>query len=105
MGMFDQIKDAMKLRSETKRIQNELKKRSYEYTNGGITAVVRGDMTFASIKMEPNAYDEVKAGKPERFETMLLNVINIALKRAMDAQSAEMMKFVQDSGYGNLFGK
>ena len=32
----------------------------------------------------PEAHDEVKAGKPARFETMLLNVVNAALKKARE---------------------
>ena len=104
MGMFDQFKDVMKMRSNVKRIQNEVQKLTVEHTNGGITVVARGDSTIASIKVEPSAYDEVKAGRPDRFETMLLNVTNAALKKARDAANAEMMKFVQDSGLGNSLG-
>ncbi len=105
MSMFDQIKDAMKMRSEAKRIQNEIQKITAEYSNGGITVVAKGDMTISSITMAPDAYDEVKAGKPARFETMLLNVINGALKKAKDTTQAEMAKLMQANGMGGLFGK
>ena len=106
MGMFDQIKDAMKMRSEAKRIQNEMQKISAEYTNGGITVVAKGDMTIASMSFAPEAYDEVKAGKPARFETMLLNVVNGALKKVREATQQEMMKMMQaGGGLGGLFGK
>ena len=64
MGMFDQIKDVMKMRSEAKRVQNEIQKISATYSNGGITVTAKGDMTIASISVTPEAYDEVKAGKP-----------------------------------------
>ncbi len=105
MGMFDQIKDAMKMRSEAKKIQNEIQKITAEYSNGGITVVAKGDMTIARISIEASAYDEVKAGKPARFETMLFNVINGALKKAKDTTQAEMAKLMQANGMGNLFGK
>ena len=82
MGMLDQIREVMKMRSESKRIQNEIQKVTVSHTNGGITVVARGDMTITSISFAPDAYDEVKAGKPARFETMLLNVVNAALKKA-----------------------
>ena len=59
MGMFDQIKDAMKMRSEAKRIQNEMQRISAEYSNGGITVVAKGDMSIAKIEIAPSAYDEV----------------------------------------------
>ena len=105
MGMFDQIKEAMKMRGEAKRIQNEIQKITAEYSNGGITVVARGDMTIESMKFAPDAYDEVKAGKPGKFETMLLNVVNGALKKAKDTTQAEMARLMQSNGMGSLFGK
>ncbi|MBP5284510.1 MAG: YbaB/EbfC family nucleoid-associated protein [Kiritimatiellae bacterium] len=107
MGMFDQMKEAMKMRSEAKRIQSEIQKIRAEYSNGGITAVAKGDMTIEKIAVSPEAYDEVKAGKPARFETMLLNVVNGALKKSKDATQAEMAKLMQQGGggIGGLFGK
>ena len=106
MGMFDQIKEAMQMRSEAKRIQNEIQKVRAEYANGGITVIAKGDMTIDKIAGAPEAYEEVKAGRPQRFETMLLNVVNGALKRAKDATQAEMAKMMQASGgMGGLFGK
>ena len=105
MGMFDNIKQAMQMRSEAKRIQNEIQKITAEYSNGGISVVARGDMTIASISVTPSAYDEVKAGKPQRFETMLFNVVNGALKKAKDTTQAEMAKLMQANGMGGLFGK
>jgi len=105
MGMFDQIKEAMKMRSEAKRIQNEIQKISVSHTNGGITVVAKGDMTITSITFAPDAYDEVKAGKPARFETMLLNVVNAALKKARETTQQEMQRLMQAGGAGGLFGK
>jgi len=103
--MFDQIKEAMKMRSEAKRIQNEIQKISVSHTNGGITVVAKGDMTITSITFAPDAYDEVKAGKPARFETMLLNVVNAALKKARETTQQEMQRLMQAGGAGGLFGK
>ena len=75
MGMFDQVREAMKMRSEAKRIEAEIKK---------ITA----------------------EGKPARFETMLFNVVNGALKRVREAVQSEMAKMMQaNGGLGGLFGK
>ena len=106
MGMFDQIKDAMKMRAEAKRIQAEIQKISAEYSNGGITVIAKGDMTIEKIAVSPEAYDEVKAGKPARFETMLFNVVNGALKKARETTQQEMAKLMQaNGGLGGLFGK
>jgi DNA-binding protein YbaB len=103
MGMFDQIKDAMQMRSEAKRIEAEVKKISAEYTNGGITVVAKGDMTIEKISILPEAYEEVIKGKPARFETMLFNVVNGALKKAREATQEMMIKQMQAAG--GLFGK
>ena len=106
MGMLSQIKDAMRMRSEAKRIEAEIKKITAEYTNGGITVVAKGDMSIERITIAPEAYEEVKASKPARFETMLFNVVNGALKRVREATQQEMAKMMQASGgMGGLFGK
>ncbi len=106
MGMFDQVKQAMQMRSEAKRIEAEVKKVSAEYTNGGITVVAKGDMTIEKIAVAPEAYEEVIKGKPARFETMLLNVVNGALKRAREETQQLMMKQLREGGgMAGLFGK
>ena len=104
MGMFDQIKDVMKMRSEAKRIQNKMQSITADYSNGGITVVAKGDLTISRIEIAPEAYDEVKAGKPQRFETMLFNVVNGALKKVKDITQAEMAKEMKANGLGGLFG-
>ena len=106
MGMLDQVKQAMQMRAETKKLEAEVKKISIEYANGGITVVAKGDMSIEKIAITPEAYEEVLKGKPARFETMLFNVVNGALKRAREAVQAEMMKMMQaGGGLGGLFGK
>lgn len=106
MGIMDQMKEAMKMRSESKKIEAAIKKISTEYSNGGITVVAKGDMTIEKISVTPEAYEEVKAGKPARFETMLLNTVNCALKKVREATQQEMMKMMQaGGGLGGLFGK
>ena len=106
MGMFDQVREAMKMRSEAKKIEAEIKKITAEYSNGGITVVAKGDMTIDKIAITPEAYEEVKAGKPARFETMLFNVVNGALKKARETTQQEMANLMQaNGGFGGLFGK
>lgn len=105
MGMMDQIKQAMQMRAESKRIEAEVKKISAEYANGGITVVAKGDMTIEKISISPEAYDEVVKGKPARFETMLFSVVNGALKKAREATQQMMLKQMQENGFGGLFGK
>ena len=104
MGIMDQMKQALKMRSESKRIEAEIRKIAVEYANGGISVVARGDMTIDKIAISPEAYDEVKKGKPARFETMLFNVVNGALKKARETTRQEMMKKLQEAGGAGLFG-
>ena len=107
MGLMDQMKEALKMRSEAKRIEAEIKKISAEYSNGGITVVAKGDMTIEKISVSPEAYEEVKRGKPARFETMLFNVVNGALKKVRETTQRQMMKVMQEGGVagGGLFGR
>ena len=111
MGIFDQMKQAMQMRSEMKRIQSEVEKISASYANGGITVTVRGDFTVQSIKIEPDTWAEIQKGKTERFETMLLNVVNGAVKSAKKTTQEHMAKLMQSAGVGGagglggLFGK
>ena len=101
-NMFDQVKQAMQMRKEAKRIQGEIEKITCEYSNGGITCVARGDFTIVSIKISPEALQEVVAGKPERFDTMLLNVVNGALKNVRKQTQEHMAKLMKDSGAGGI---
>ena len=104
MGMFDQVKQAMQMRKEQKRIQAEIEAIVTEYNNGGITCTVRGDFTVLSIKMAPEVLKEFAAGKPERFTTMLTNVVNGALKQVKARTQEAMMKMMQSGDLGSIFG-
>ena len=112
MGIFDQMKQAMQMRSEMKRIQSEVEKITANYTNGGISVTVRGDFTVQSIKIEPDTWAEVQKGKTDRFETMLLNVVNGAIKTVKKTTQEHMAQMMQAAGgggaaagLGGLFGK
>ena len=105
MGFFDQVKQAMQMRSEAKKLQAEMEKVTVEYANGGITATARGDMTITSIKIAPETWAEVASGKKERFETMLFNVVNGALKSVKKATQEQMANMVKAGGMSGLFGQ
>ena len=106
MGVFDQMKQAMKMRSEAKRIQSEIAKITETYANGGISVTARGDMSIASIAIAPETWDEVAKGKKDRFETMLFNVVNGALKNVKKTTQEQMARMMEaGGGLGGLFGK
>ena len=103
-NMFDQVKQAMQMRKEAKRLQSEVEKITFEYTNAGISCVARGDFSITSIKIAPEALKEVVAGKPERFETMLHTVVNAALKGVRKQTQEAMGKLMKDSSMAGMFG-
>lgn len=104
MGVFNQVKQAMQMRKEAKRIQSEMERITAEYSNGGITCVARGDFSIVSVKVTEEALSEVVNGKPERFETMLTNVVNGALKNVRQQTQEAMAKMMQGSSMGDMFG-
>jgi len=104
MSMFDQVKQAMQMRKEAKRIQNEMERITHEYSNGGITCVVRGDFAILSIKIAPEAVKEVAAGKVDRFETMLKNVVDNAIKGVKKQTQEAMMAMMKEEGGGGMGG-
>jgi len=104
MGVFDQVKQAMQMRKDTKRIQAEMEALTAEYSNGGITCVARGDFTVVSIKFTPEALKELTDGKPERFTTMLTNVVNGALKQVKKQTQVAMMKMMQSGDLNSMLG-
>ena len=104
MGMMDQVKQAMQMRKEAKRIQGEIEKITCEHSNGGITVVARGDFTIVSIKVSEEAMADVLAGKPQRYETMLTNVVNGALKNVKKMTQEAMAKMMQGSGMEGMLG-
>jgi DNA-binding protein YbaB len=77
---------------------------SAEYSNGGISCTVRGDFTVLAIKVSPEVIKELNAGKPERFNTMLLNVVNGALKDVKKQTQELTMKMMQSGEMGSMFG-
>ncbi len=96
MGMLDQMKQAMQMRKEAKKIQAEIEKISYTHQNGGISLTVKGDFSVSQLKFTDEALAEVKAGKPERFETMLKTVINAAMANVKQQTQQMMQQMMKD---------
>lgn len=103
-NIFEQAKQALQMRREQKRIQSEIEKIVVEYANGGIHAVMKGDFTLSSLKIDDEALEELRKGKTDRFTTMLQNVFNGAMKKAKDATQQKMMEMMKEGGLGNIFG-
>lgn len=111
MGIFDQMKQAkdqmkqvMQMRNEAKRLQTEVEQMQATYENGGITVVARGDSSIVSIKISEDTWKEIVNGKTDRFETMLFNVVNGALKTVRKNAADYMAKAMQSGGMSGLAG-
>ena len=91
----------MELRSKIKQIQKELESQTTEYENAGVAIVARGDMTIASIKIRPDAFD---AAHIEKLERTIVENANRALVKAKDQASAQMMKKQKEMGLDGLLG-
>ncbi len=105
MGMLDQVKQAMQMRKEAKRIQAEIDKISYTHQNGGITITVKGDFSVTQVKLSEEALTEVRAGKTERFETMFKTVFNAALGKVRQETQQLMQQMMKDGQFPGLAGR
>ncbi len=104
MGMLDQVKQAMQARKEAKRIQAEIDKISYTHQNGGITVTVKGDCSIGQIKFTDEALTELRAGKTERFETLLKTVLNVAVANVRTQTQQLMQRVMKEGGFPGLPG-
>ncbi|MBR3084760.1 MAG: YbaB/EbfC family nucleoid-associated protein [Kiritimatiellae bacterium] len=103
-SIFEQAKQALKMRSEAKRIQQEVERIVVEYSNGGIHATMKGDFTLSSLKIDDEALEELRKGKTDRFTTMIQNVFNGAMKKAKDATQQRMQQMMKEGGLSGIFG-
>lgn len=99
MSMLDQMKQAMQMRKEAKKVQAEIDQISYTHTNGGISVTVKGDFTVTQFKITDAALAEAKAGKPERFETMLKTVFNAAISNVKQQTQQAMQQMMKDGNF------
>ena len=103
-NLFEQAKQALQMRKEVKRIQNEIESLVVTYANGGIEATMKGDFTLTNLTFTPEALEEVKAGKTDRFATMLKGVMNGVIKQAKAASQQRMQQVAKEGGFPGLFG-
>jgi DNA-binding protein YbaB len=57
---------------------------------------VKGDFTVTQFKLTEDALAEVKAGKTDRFETMLKNVFNVAISNVKQQTQQAMQQMMKD---------
>ena len=76
--MFDLMKQAMQMKREAGKIQQELVAHTYEATSADekVRVMVNGKMEIISLKISPDAFTSVS---PEKLERNIKDTINEAL--------------------------
>ena len=88
--MFDLMKQAMQMKKEAGKIQQELVAHTYEATSADekVKVVVNGKMEIISLKISPDAFTNVS---PEKLERNIKDTINEAIGKAQ-RDISEIMK-------------
>ena len=91
--------DMMKQMQQVRKIQKTLAAKTVEISSNDkmVTVVARGDMTIASIKVNPDALTQMKL---EKLERILTSTVNGALESSKKAAAADMQKLT--GGMGGL---
>ena len=100
----DIMREAQKLQTEMKRMQEESKKKTVEATAGGgmVTVIASGGGEIISIKIEK---DVVNPDDVEMLQDLILAAANEALRRAQEMVNEGMSKLtsgLQIPGLGGL---
>lgn len=89
MDMKKMMKQAQKMQRDAEAAQQEINSTEFTATAGGgmVEAVVMGDNSIKSLKIDPEAIDPEDA---EMLEDMVVAAINEALRNAQEASSSRM---------------
>lgn len=89
MDMKKMMKQAQKMQRDAAAAQEEINQMEFTSTAGGgmVEAVVMGDNTVKSIKIDPDAMDPEDT---EMLEDMIVAAINEAIRQASETSNARM---------------
>ena len=87
----DLMRQAQKLQSEIKKIQDELADKTVEASAGGgmVTVVANGKQDIVSIKIDPEV---VSPDDVEMLEDLIVAAVNESRRRAQELMMGEMAK-------------
>jgi len=93
--MFDLMKQAMQMKREAGKIQQELVAHTYEATSADekIKVTVNGKMEIISLKISPDAFTSTE---PQKLERNIKDTINEAIGKAQRNISEIMKSKVPD---------
>jgi DNA-binding YbaB/EbfC family protein len=91
------MKQAQKLQSEMKRIQDELAEKTVEATAGGgmVTVVANGKQEIVSIKIDPEVVDKDDV---EMLEDLIVAAVNEAKRRSQEMMMSEISRVTGGMG-------
>ncbi len=91
MNMMKLMKQAQTMQKDMERIQAELANKRVEFSSGGgvVTAVVTGDGSLVSIKIDPKV---INPADKELLEDMVLAAVDGAIKKSREMAAGDMKK-------------
>jgi DNA-binding YbaB/EbfC family protein len=103
VNMMKLMKQAANLQKDMEKAQSELAEKTVEFTSGGgmVTATAKGDMTIASIKIDPEVVDPEDV---EMLEDMVVAAVDGALKAAKEMSAEAMGKLTGGMGLPGMPG-
>ena len=89
MNMQQMMRQAQKMQKDLAKAQEEIANMTFEGSAGGgmVTATARGDMSIASIRIDPEALDPEDT---DMLEDMICAAVNEALRGVNDMSNARM---------------
>ncbi len=89
MDMKKMMKQAQKMQRDAAAAQEEMAQMEFSATAGGgmVEAIVMGDNTLKSVKIDPDAIDPEDV---EMLEDTIVAAVNEAMREASDATNARM---------------
>jgi DNA-binding YbaB/EbfC family protein len=96
-GFGDMMKQAQKLQSEIKRIQDEVGEKTVEATAGGgmVTVVANGKQEIVSLKIDPEVVDKDDI---EMLEDLIVAAVNESKRRSQEMMMSEISKLTGGLG-------
>jgi len=89
MNLMKMMKQAADMQKKIGEVQGRLAGQTVEVSSGGgaVTVAARGDMSVASVRIDPKAVDPADIGM---LEDLVLAAVDGALKAARDMAAREM---------------
>ncbi len=97
MNINKLMKQAACMQKNMAKVQADLAEKTFAFSSGGgmVTAVFRGDMTLASIKIDPKVVDPDDV---EMLEDLVKAAVEGAMKQAQEMSAQEMDKVTSGMG-------